>query len=100
MTIHFVCDITRVGRISDSPRGLGGRRLRFNFNTFLYDYENAPARWRLATWNLEEQVRCQAYCRTGNRNREAVQGGPQNGQKIGPRAGPFGTTWHKSAPYI
>ena len=25
---------------------------------------------------------------------------PQNGQKIGPRAGPFGTTWHKSAPYI
>ena len=43
MTIHFVCDITRVGRISDSPRGLGGRRLRFNFNTFLYDYENLGA---------------------------------------------------------
>ena len=42
----------------------------------------------------QEQVRCQAYCRTGNRNREAVQGGPQNGQKIGPRAGPFGTTRH------
>ena len=43
MTIHFVRDITRVGRISDSPRGLGGRRLRFNFNTFLYDYENLGA---------------------------------------------------------